>query len=97
MSLPAYLLTASACDEPGERSWGSVFLGKGSRLTANIIMPLYKRMVLLHLHCCVQFWWPHLKTNYVELEKLQKSATMIRMLDPLLYEERLQCVECCTL
>ena len=59
--------------------------------TANIIMPLYKMVVGLHLEYWVPFWSPHLKKDIVEMEKVQNRATkMMTGLGHLPYEERLQ-------
>ena len=43
--------------------------------TAQIIMPLYKMLISLHLEYYIQFWSLHLKKDIVELEKVQKRVT----------------------
>ncbi|XP_074849472.1 BBSome complex member BBS7 isoform X2 [Carettochelys insculpta] len=59
--------------------------------TKDIILPLYKTMVCLHLEYCVQTWSPHLKKDILALEKVQKRATkMIRGLERVPYGERLE-------
>ncbi|CAM5151637.1 unnamed protein product [Natator depressus] len=41
--------------------------------TENIIMPLYKYMVIPHFEYCIQFWSSHLKKDIMELEKFRKG------------------------
>lgn len=40
--------------------------------TANIVMSTHKPITWPHLEYCVQFWWPHLKKDIVEL--LQRAT-----------------------
>ena len=48
-------------------------------------------MLRPHLEHCIQFWWPHLKNDIVELEKVQKRATKkMTQLGHFPYEEKRQ-------
>ena len=42
-----------------------------------LILPLYKSLVLPHLDHAVQFWSPHLRRDIDKMEKLQRRATKI--------------------
>src|SRR6267154_807618 len=56
----------------------------------NIITKLYKALVRPKLEYCVQAWNPYLRTNIVNLEKVQHRATkMIEECKLLKYEDRL--------
>ena len=66
----------------------------------NIMLPLYKSMVRLHLDYCIQAWKPHLRKD-VELDKLEKvqrrATKMIEGLESLGYLERLSILYLTTL
>uniref|UniRef100_A0A8D0L5Z5 Dipeptidyl peptidase 3 n=1 Tax=Sphenodon punctatus TaxID=8508 RepID=A0A8D0L5Z5_SPHPU len=47
--------------------------------TENIIMPLYKVMLRVHLDYCVQFWSPHLKKEIVKIEKVQRRPSPLTL------------------
>ena len=42
-----------------------------------LILPLYKSLVRLHLGHAVQFWSPYLRQNIDKIEKIQRTATNI--------------------
>lgn len=67
-------------------------IGKGTEnKTADIIMPLYKSTLQLHLEYCVLFWSPYLTKDIVELEAVQKMATKaIKGMERLPFEENFQ-------
>lgn len=51
-------------------------IGKGTEnKPANVVMPLDKSAVWLHLDSCVNFWSSHLKGDIVVLERMQKSES----------------------
>ena len=57
----------------------------------NVIIPLYKSIVRLHLEYCIQAWRPHLKKDIDKLERVQRRATkLIAELRILSYEDRVQ-------
>ena len=56
-----------------------------------IVSPLYRGLVRLHLEYAVQFWSPFLRKDIDLLEKVQHRATkMIHGISGLEYEERLR-------
>ena len=58
-----------------------------------LIVPLYKTIIIPHLENCIQAWSPYRKKDIDKLEKIQRRATkMIPELRDLSYESRLlQC------
>ena len=58
-----------------------------------LIVPLFKAIVRLHLECCIQAWRPYCKKDIDKLERIQQRTTkMIPELKDLSYESRLlQC------
>ena len=59
-----------------------------------IILPLYKTLVWQHLEYSIKFWSPILRKDVLKLKRVQRSATkLIRGLEGLNYEERLQALD----
>ena len=56
-----------------------------------LILPLYKSLVLPHLKHAVQFWSPHLRRDIDKMEKIQRRATkMIPEIRNHSYHQRIQ-------
>ena len=55
----------------------------------SLIAPLYKAIVRPHLENCIQAWSPYLRKDIYMLEKIQRRATVTKLI-PGLREERLK-------
>ena len=56
-----------------------------------LIIPLYKTIVRLHLECCIQAWRPYRKKDIDMLTRVQRRATkLIQKLRNISYEIRLK-------
>ena len=58
-----------------------------------LIVPMYKAIIMPHLECCIQAWRPYRKKDIDKLERIKRRATkMIPTWRDLRYESRLlQC------
>ena len=78
-------------------SKGNIMLGLIRRTNMykekQLIVPLYKAILIPHLEYCIQAWRPYRKKDIDQLEIIQRRATkMITKLRDLSYENRLlQC------
>ena len=56
----------------------------------DILLKLYKTLVMPYLEYCAQFWSPYYRKDIIKLERVQKRFTrMLPGLDGLRYKERL--------
>lgn len=62
-----------------------------TRMPREMILPLYSRVVRLHLEHHVMFWAPHYKKDMDSLERFQWTVTkMMKGLKPLCYKRKLK-------
>ena len=82
------------CKVANESNRKMSMIKRGFKNKSNeIMLPLYKSMVRPHLDYCIQAWKPHLRKDVDRLEKVQRRATKMKMiegLEGLEYLERLR-------